>query len=159
MPKWQNSSYAHKVSIIDLELKIQCDNLSELWRFRDWCKMRPLDETSNSSWTRVYESPIFATGWLIHDSLSMSIVIAITLLNSLVLCESDRLHCVVQVHEFNVSRPSFALFHCHAQVCLKFIPKRHKPCNGWELKFAWKLNSVNWSQLIKKTCLERFLEL
>lgn len=39
-----NSFYAPKVSVIDPELKIQCE-LSEEWRFGAWLKMHPFDKT------------------------------------------------------------------------------------------------------------------
>lgn len=68
---------------------------------------------------------------------------------------SYRLHCVVQVCEFNISWPSFALFGWHIRVCvaIEVYPQKTQTHvivkNFISLKIAWKLNSINWSQLIK----------
>lgn len=66
---------------------------------------------------------------------------------------SFRLCCV---HGFNISRPSFALFGWHVQVCVAinvYPQKTQKHAmvkNFISPKIAWKLNSINWSQHITK---------
>lgn len=65
------------------------------------------------------------------------------------------LHRIVQISKFNVSRPSFATFAWHIQVCVAIEVSPQKTQNHVigknliSLKIVWKLSGINWSPLIQ----------
>lgn len=89
------------------------------------------------------------------NSPSTSREFTIMPLNSLALREVPQAALCCASCEFNISGPSFALFGWHMQVCvaIEVYPQKTQNHvivkNFISLKIAWKLSSINWSQLIK----------